>query len=198
MQAHIIDIRTALLQSGKEEFLAYGFEKASLRKICKNAGVTTGAFYSYFNKKEDLFSGLVDPMLQDFYKMYDTVVTRELNDLDCGESSEIEAILFLSTRKDVFKLLFDCAAGTKYEGFKEKFLNTVLAHTFQTFFDSYAKKNVNPALVRVIAKMKFEEYMELIYGDYSMDQMKQIVAQVAVFTQAGFAKLIEEMNDSDT
>jgi len=29
-----LDIREALLKSGKEEFLAYGFEKASLRVIC--------------------------------------------------------------------------------------------------------------------------------------------------------------------
>lgn len=41
-----LDIREALLKSGKEEFLAHGFEKASLRIICKKAGLTTGAFYA--------------------------------------------------------------------------------------------------------------------------------------------------------
>ena len=40
-----IDIRAMLLKSGKEQFLAHGFEKASLRTICKEAGLTTGAFY---------------------------------------------------------------------------------------------------------------------------------------------------------
>ena len=35
------NIRAALLSSGKDQFLAYGFEKASLRTICKKAGLTT-------------------------------------------------------------------------------------------------------------------------------------------------------------
>ena len=46
MAQHALDIREALLKSGKEEFLAHGFEKASLRVICKKAGLTTGAFYA--------------------------------------------------------------------------------------------------------------------------------------------------------
>ena len=32
-----VDIRALLLKSGKEQFLAHGFEKASLRAICKEA-----------------------------------------------------------------------------------------------------------------------------------------------------------------
>ena len=53
------EIRTALLQSGKQQFLAHGFDRASLRVICRNANVTTGAFYSHFEKKEDLFAFLL-------------------------------------------------------------------------------------------------------------------------------------------
>ena len=53
-----IDIRAMLLKSGKEQFLAHGFEKASLRTICKEAGLTTGAFYNHFSGKEDLFAAL--------------------------------------------------------------------------------------------------------------------------------------------
>lgn len=33
-----------LIRFGKEEFLKKGYAKASLREICKAAGVTTGAF----------------------------------------------------------------------------------------------------------------------------------------------------------
>ena len=55
MARHALDVRGALLKSGREEFLAHGFEKASLRAICKKAGLTTGAFYSHFSGKEELF-----------------------------------------------------------------------------------------------------------------------------------------------
>ena len=36
-----------------------GFKDASLRNIVKEAGLTTGAFYGYFNNKEELFNALV-------------------------------------------------------------------------------------------------------------------------------------------
>lgn len=52
-------VKELLLKSGKEEFLVKGFEKASLRKICEKAGVTTGAVYFFFENKEDLFHQIV-------------------------------------------------------------------------------------------------------------------------------------------
>jgi len=52
------DVRAALLKSGKREFLECGFEKASLHSICAGAGVTTGAFYSNFRAKDDLFGAI--------------------------------------------------------------------------------------------------------------------------------------------
>ncbi|HHK2054324.1 TPA: TetR/AcrR family transcriptional regulator, partial [Streptococcus pyogenes] len=51
-----------IMDSGKANFLKDGYERANLRKICKDAGVTTGAFYRHFNDKEDLFISLVDPL----------------------------------------------------------------------------------------------------------------------------------------
>ena len=48
-----------ILKSGLAAFLEEGFEKANLRRICKAAGVTTGAFYKHFKDKEALFPELV-------------------------------------------------------------------------------------------------------------------------------------------
>ncbi|MCI1931813.1 MAG: TetR/AcrR family transcriptional regulator [Clostridia bacterium] len=46
-------------KAAKGEFLEKGFQAASLRNIVKKAGVTTGAFYGYYNSKEELFDALV-------------------------------------------------------------------------------------------------------------------------------------------
>ena len=48
-----------ILSAAMKEFLEKGFKSASLRNIVKTAGVTTGAFYGYYNSKEDLFEALV-------------------------------------------------------------------------------------------------------------------------------------------
>ena len=44
-----------ILSAAMQEFLEKGFKSASLRNIVKTAGVTTGAFYGYYDSKEELF-----------------------------------------------------------------------------------------------------------------------------------------------
>ena len=57
------ETKSKLLASAKAEFLEKGYINASLRSICKNAGVTTGALYFFFRDKEDLFDSLVAPTM---------------------------------------------------------------------------------------------------------------------------------------
>ncbi len=44
--------QNAILESAKSNFLACGYERANLRKICKDAGITTGALYRHFPDKK--------------------------------------------------------------------------------------------------------------------------------------------------
>ena len=53
-----------IIQAAYSEFLAYGFQKASLHKIAEKAGVTTGAIYTRYKNKDALFVSL----LQDFFE----------------------------------------------------------------------------------------------------------------------------------
>ena len=188
------NIRELLLDSGKEQFLAHGFEKASLRTICKNAGLTTGVFYSHFAGKDALFAALVDPMIIGFRRMYQTVIAQELSDLTTGVENELTSITYAIAHKDEFRLLFDCSKGTKYEGFKENLIHSVFYPSYQEVFDRYAGRPVDPALVRIILHMKFEEYMELIYGGYTMEEVKKLITQLTVFSEAGFRRLLHEIN----
>ncbi len=193
MNTKDFDTREAILSSGRQEFLTNGFEKASLRTICKNAQVTTGAFYSYFSKKEDLFSAIVDPMLKDYYQMYSGVLQNALADIWSSERNEVEAIEFILAHQDGFRLLFDCSAGTKYEGFREDLMNHLFMSSYQACFNRYAGFEVDPKVVRVFVQIKFAQYMELIYGGYSMTDIRKIIRQYAAFTEAGFMRLIEEL-----
>lgn len=59
-----------ILKSGLDAFLEEGYEKANLRRICKSAGVTTGAFYKHFTDKEDLFAKLVEPLADKINEIY--------------------------------------------------------------------------------------------------------------------------------
>ena len=52
----------AILQAAMELFRAGGYDKVSVRDICKAAGITTGAFYHHFRSKEDLITRGFSPM----------------------------------------------------------------------------------------------------------------------------------------
>ena len=58
-----------IIQAAYSEFLAYGFQKASLHKIAEKAGVTTGAIYTRYKNKDALFASL----LQDFFETMKTL-----------------------------------------------------------------------------------------------------------------------------
>ncbi|HET6785052.1 MAG TPA: TetR/AcrR family transcriptional regulator [Erysipelotrichaceae bacterium] len=51
----IIDKKKQLLDAALHVFATQGFEKASMREIAANAGLTTGAIYYHYKNKDDLY-----------------------------------------------------------------------------------------------------------------------------------------------
>lgn len=193
MNSKSFDIRAALLKSGKEQFLLHGFEGASLRTICREAGVTTGAFYAYFDKKDALFAAIVEPMLERFRVMYNGVIGRAMADVKNNCGNELEAIEFICAHRDEFRLLFDCSGGTRYSGFRERLLDGLFFPSYKACFDSLAGRPVDDGIVRLFVRIKFTQYMELVYGGYTMEEIRRLIRQYAAFTEAGYMRLIDEI-----
>lgn len=189
MAAGFIDTREALIRSGKREFLEHGFEKASLRAICSRAHVTTGAFYAHFASKADLFSTIVERDLAEYHELYDGLLSRLTLHVNRADDNENLIMDYIMEHQDLFKLLFDCSQGTPYEGFKDELL-AKFDRTYQSFFDSYAPGMVSQEVTRVIVRMKFAQYLEMMYGDYSRDEVRLMTARLGEFTQAGFQALL--------
>ena len=68
------DVREAILESAREEFLEYGFEGSSMRRIAQKSRMTVGNLYRYFRSKEELSDTIVSPT----YKIINDTV-RELS-----------------------------------------------------------------------------------------------------------------------
>lgn len=49
-----------IINAAKSEFVEYSFHDASINRIIKNAGISRGSFYMYFENKEDLFLYILD------------------------------------------------------------------------------------------------------------------------------------------
>jgi AcrR family transcriptional regulator len=55
--------REAILTAAAEGFAEHGFEKASQNQIIAKAGISKGAFYYYFDDKEDLYTTVLTSAL---------------------------------------------------------------------------------------------------------------------------------------
>ena len=115
-----------LLLCAQKHFLEYGFERASIREIGKDAHVTNGAFYNHFDDKEALFGALVEPVVQEVKAIYEASVNEHI---ELAKTDDIKSLWNLSEETlsviieyiyehfDVFRLLLMRAEGTRYSSF---------------------------------------------------------------------------------
>ncbi|MBQ8964561.1 MAG: TetR/AcrR family transcriptional regulator [Clostridia bacterium] len=121
-----VSIDPRLLESAKRHFLDDGFEKASLRTICEDAGITTGALYKRYSGKDELFTAVV----RETVDAIDTVSTprssvpvSELSDTDLIRAWNMDQedmmwwMRFLNDHHDGFTLLLRCSQGSRWSNF---------------------------------------------------------------------------------
>ncbi len=144
-----------ILESAMVQFTEKGFREASVRKICKDAGVTNGAFYAHFESKEDLFESLVKPAVDGLSDLYssekdDCLKIRSSKDIirafeETYDSSE-GLIRYMCDHRDAFLLISESSAGTKYENFVDLFIEEEIKSMLS--FLKLSKKYVkNPDVV---------------------------------------------------
>ena len=113
-----------IMAAAKAEFLACGFENASLRRIASEAGITGSGLYKHFPSKEEMFAALVQPMLDTFYTLYRRKEQEEYDAIERFGSAAaflnedaIYVMQFIYDHFDAFKLLVCCSQGTRYEDY---------------------------------------------------------------------------------
>ena len=109
----------------KAEFLEKGFEGASIRSIGARAGMTSAGLYRHYKDKEDMFDAMVEPLISDIRKWTEHHISKN-HELSSGKvkgddlfgESFVDLVRdVILPKKDEFRLLFACSAGTKYENF---------------------------------------------------------------------------------
>ena len=111
--------------AAEKEFLEHGFQAASLRRIVKEAGVTTGAFYGYYASKAELYEALVGEvytyMMTRFCEAQDKFASLppeeqpdQMGDVsgDCLQ----DMLLYAYQHRNACKLLLTRSEGTRYAG----------------------------------------------------------------------------------
>ena len=137
-----------ILESARKEFLSKPFDQVSLREICAQANVTTGAFYKRYKNKEELFDAVVAPTLALVAKYsdqresisYDRLSAKELQLIwELTPDTQRETIDMLYDNYDGFRLLLCHAEGTRHANFIHDFVNDVTARSYRFIEETHRR-----------------------------------------------------------
>lgn len=190
-------------QAALEEFSEKGFLGASLRRIVKQAGVTTGAFYGYFSSKEALFASLVEPhaaaLMGRFVEAQATFAERP--EQEQPEHMGVESsqcvhwmVDYICSHREPVKLLLSGAEGTSYEHFVHNMVEIEVDYTLR-YMEVLRRlghdfPDLDGPLCHIIASGMFNGIFEVVIHDMPKEQALRYVDQLREFYTAGWLKLI--------
>ncbi len=194
MSASDKTIDPRLLEKAAKEFREKGFEKASLRKICRDADVTTGALYKRFKGKEELFSALVDDTVKFIFecadsknKMSKTPQSEEML-VACWELNEeliLEWFKSIVARRESMELLLMCSSGTKYENFEHELASIMSEANYRFYKQAYdrgiTKKVVTEMDLHIIDSSFWKTITEPLVHGYSWEEIEVMAKHVCSF-----------------
>ncbi len=189
--------------AARAEFMEKGFRTASLRNIVKTAGVTTGAFYGYYNSKEDLFEALVkesyDTLMgayrkaqADFAALPPEKQPENLSVISYGCMHQM--LLYAYEHLDSFKLLLCCSEGTRFAGMVDEMveIETQSTHDYQEVLNQLGMPSprIDPKLEHILITGMFNAYFELIIHEMPLDQAERYLEEMWKFYSAGWMKIM--------
>ena len=191
--------RKLLIEAAKKEFLEKGYNKASLRKICANAGMTTGALYFFFENKEDLFSSIVDPPVEELKQMIfehfkedrdflGRLNTMDLGDLDHSDMAEL-VVDHIYKNYDAFILLL---SGSKEDALEERideFVELMERSTAMMVSESRFY-TIDPFMTHWMAHTTVDSVVHVIKHEKDLKSAKKRIQSIMNYLVIGWVKLV--------
>lgn len=181
---HSLD--TLILESAKEEFLANGFEKASLKEICDRAGATTGALYKRYKGKEELFHAVVADTVSDLETVVQEKSRTDFSDVpnadlvkawNMDEAYMMWWFQFLFDRYDGFVLLIKCAENTRYANFQHDWVEKMTKSTYRFYQEAYDRKlcreKISESEMHILLTAFWATIYEPFIHGYEMGQIRE-------------------------
>ena len=185
------------------EFLQKGYREASLRNIVKTAGITTGAFYGYYNSKEELFSALVDESYRYIMNKYREFLEafaklppeKQIDRMgSAGRECMREMFTYMNERKNVFHLILQCAEGTAYASMIDDIvsLETQATNHYCEVLHRLGRTvpEIDRRLEHILVTGMMNAYFELIVHETSEADAEKYICELNDFYTAGWLKIM--------
>ncbi len=202
------ETKELLIRSAKSEFLEKGYSKASLRKICADAGVTTGALYFFFRDKEDLFAAIVEKPLSELKELILRHFSKEKEIMSMEEvykhiensHDEIAAALIhhIYANYDAFLLLLKKSQGSRFEGCVDEIVD-MTENNYRVIAENIARKlpdmQVNFYMRHWLTHMIIDAFIHLITHEKDEKKALDNMSMIMNFVVRGWADMILKPKD---
>ena len=188
-----------VMAAAKEEFIEYGFEKASMRRVGERCGLTAAGLYRHCRDKEDLFDQLVAPAIERLKSWMDTHLTKYLTTVrDEGnlkwQDSWIDMMReVVYPHVDDYHLLLTCSSGTKYESFLHDLTQAAQERMLQYLPVLCDKgltiREISPAALHLLLSAYVTALFEPVIHRYSLEESMKCLETIEAFFLPGWKTL---------
>lgn len=203
------ETREKLLKSAMAEFSENGYMKASLRKICADAGVTTGALYFFFKNKNDLFAAIVDTPLKELCRLLNEHYTQDAEEMAGDDPAVMTAEYHIETHGsmeqlveymykyyDVFMLLLTKSQGSDYENAVDKVVD-MTERGFRISAEKAAEKkkncHIDEYMLHWITHISVDAFVHLLTHEKDAEKAKLHTKRVMGFLiKIWFTMIVED------
>lgn len=192
-----------IIKAAKEEFLEYGYEKASLHKIVKKAGITTGALYTRYKNKDGLFCSLVEPAMAE---MKEKLMPMMEEYQAVGQSKDLDQFIRVIKKEEqiCLDLLFDfydecvlffCNSGGSSIGESIENLKKMKAKETVEFFKAIGGDGGKIDLdgIEFIISQQFDYYKGILEKGYTQEKAIECMKTIEIFVDAGWKAVFAEI-----
>lgn len=189
-----------VLAAAREEFMEYGFENASMRRIGQRAGMTAAGLYRHCRDKADLFREIVSPSIRKIDDWLDahinrSIKTMESNEADLWKDSEIDMMRqLIYPNMEEYRLLLTKAQGSPYENFlhdlTQRHQNQMLEFLPLLYEQGYMPKRIDPKELHLLVSAYTTAMFEPVIHDYSQEEAYRCLDTLEAFFLPGWKQLL--------
>jgi len=188
-----------VMAAARDEFLEFGFEKASMRRIGERCGLTAAGLYRHCRDKEDLFDQLVAPALGKLDEWMKTHLAKYLDAVQNKGNYQwqdswidmMREVVYPSA--DDYHLLLTCSSGTKYESFLHDLTQTAQDQMLQFLpvlrKNGLAVREISPADLHTLFSAYVTALFEPVIHRYPPDEAARCLETVEAFFLPGWKSL---------
>lgn len=161
-----------ILEAGSREFAEKGFEKASMKNIANNAGISVGVLYKYYKNKDDFFSACLEDSLRVLSDKMD-----EFHSWNTTPRERIRRILsvvltFSREHPDAIRLYHEITSSTFSEKARELAtrIEGISARTYNDYMAALKEANLlKEDIIPEAAALFFDSCLMMLQFSYNVE-----------------------------